>query len=351
VGGTAQTYFLWDGQNLLAELNGAGTGEVAEYSYNGVDDPHALVVGGHAYFAHEDMIGSVVALTDSAKQLQRSFAFDAWGNLSTGNDYLPFNNADRARWKGALWLGPEVDLYYMRNRWYEPLTGRFLSEDPDGLRGGFNLYTYGYNDPVNMRDPNGLCPEGTHPTGRIKLIKGAVYEECVDGNGATSWSPQTVELPPVTVPANPPPIVMPRPPTIADPSLPAPVVGVGVPGSPAPTPAIGPRSPNQCSLSNFLAAAKAGAKVMSKVGMYYGAVIGSVAGYTGGAVTGAALGEVLGAPSVIGAIAGPVGGFVGGGLEGAYWGGLAGTISGTALGGVVGFTGGWVGGIVQGCGL
>src|SRR5207302_1368900 len=66
------------------------------------------------------------------------------------------SNADRARWKGALWLGPEVDLYFLRARWYEPKSGRFLSEDPLGLDGGVNPYTFARSEPVNGTDPGGM---------------------------------------------------------------------------------------------------------------------------------------------------------------------------------------------------
>ncbi len=53
-------------------------------------------------------------------------------------------------------MGPELDIYYMRNRWYEPATGRFLSEDPIGLQGGINPLMFGGADPVNRRDAAGL---------------------------------------------------------------------------------------------------------------------------------------------------------------------------------------------------
>lgn len=44
----------------------------------------------------------------------------------------------------------------MRNRWYEPWAGRFLSEDPIGIVGGINPYLLAENDPVNRNDPLGL---------------------------------------------------------------------------------------------------------------------------------------------------------------------------------------------------
>jgi RHS repeat-associated protein len=47
---------------------------------------------------------------------------------------------------------------YLRNRWYDPQTGRFLSQDPIGLAGGVNLYAYAGNNPASYSDPFGLCP-------------------------------------------------------------------------------------------------------------------------------------------------------------------------------------------------
>lgn len=158
--GTSQSYFLYDGSNLLAELNGTATVKLAEYSYYpGLDNLHALVVGDAAYYAHEDFMGNVGALTDSTQAIKRTYGYDEWGNLVSGSDNLPFNGVDRARWKGALWMGPEVDAYYMRNRWYESGTGRFLSEDPIGVAGGINPMIFAGSDPINGSDPVGLYPD------------------------------------------------------------------------------------------------------------------------------------------------------------------------------------------------
>jgi len=186
-GGVAR-HFLWERDNLLAELDGAGTGKIAEYSYYpGLDNPHALIVGTTKYFAHRDGLGNVIALTDEAKVVQRSYDYDAWGNAIGGSDGAGFNGVDRARFKGALWLGPEIDVYYMRARWYEPKSGRFLSEDPIGLAGGINSCVYAGDDPVNTRDPTGLHCE-------LKEIPGYWYSACQVGRKDCEWYWQPAEF-------------------------------------------------------------------------------------------------------------------------------------------------------------
>jgi len=63
-------------------------------------------------------------------------------------------------WQGTI-LEEKRDksgLAYMRNRYYDPATGRFTQEDPIGLGGGLNLYGFANGDPINYSDPFGLCP-------------------------------------------------------------------------------------------------------------------------------------------------------------------------------------------------
>jgi len=48
----------------------------------------------------------------------------------------------------------ETGLIYLRNRYYDPSIGRFITEDP--IKDGFNWYTYCGNNPVNRWDPWGL---------------------------------------------------------------------------------------------------------------------------------------------------------------------------------------------------
>ena len=47
-------------------------------------------------------------------------------------------------------------LVNFRARWYDPVTGRWLSKDPIGLSGGLNLYAFCGGDPMSFIDPGGL---------------------------------------------------------------------------------------------------------------------------------------------------------------------------------------------------
>lgn len=48
-------------------------------------------------------------------------------------------------------------LVYFRNRWYDPRTGSWLTPDPMGYTDSANPYAFAGGDPVNGRDPSGLC--------------------------------------------------------------------------------------------------------------------------------------------------------------------------------------------------
>jgi len=50
----------------------------------------------------------------------------------------------------------EASPLYYRARYYDPQAGRFVSEDPTGLRGGINYYSYVWGRPNNFIDEFGL---------------------------------------------------------------------------------------------------------------------------------------------------------------------------------------------------
>jgi RHS repeat-associated protein len=79
------------------------------------------------------------------------FAGNAWNKARGGG--LIYS------WHGSI-IATKRDgsgLHYMRNRVYDPGTGRFTQEDPIGLAGGLNAYGFAGGDPRNSSDPFGLC--------------------------------------------------------------------------------------------------------------------------------------------------------------------------------------------------
>jgi RHS repeat-associated protein len=68
------------------------------------------------------------------------------------------NTTQSIRFQGQ-WHDEESGLYYNRHRYYDPQQGRYISQDPIGLKGSMNLYGYVTN-PTGMVDPLGL--EGEH---------------------------------------------------------------------------------------------------------------------------------------------------------------------------------------------
>ncbi|MGH7627287.1 MAG: RHS repeat-associated core domain-containing protein, partial [Gemmatimonadaceae bacterium] len=158
-------YFLWDHGQLLAELDSTATHRVGEYAYApGTDAPIALVTGsgsGSLQQYVQDVNGNVVGLFTGSSSITERETYAPWGALEPGA-MTALGDTNRLRWKGLVWEGDSTQLYYVRARWYDPLSRRFVSEDPLGVDGGVNPYPYAANDPVNGWDPAGLLPVVQH---------------------------------------------------------------------------------------------------------------------------------------------------------------------------------------------
>jgi RHS repeat-associated protein len=160
--GAARDY-IYDGANLLAVTDAAGA-VLEEYTYlPGVDQPLSVRLGGASgltYFYHLDAAGNVEGLTNEAGQLAAAYEYAPFGADANTAGLPPDTLGNPLRFAGREY-DVSTGLYYMRARYYDPLLGRFISQDPSGDLSGGNLYAYAGNDPVNRRDPFGLddrCP-------------------------------------------------------------------------------------------------------------------------------------------------------------------------------------------------
>jgi RHS repeat-associated protein len=96
----------------------------------------------------------VVAVLNSSRPIACYYAYDPFGVRS-----LALGDTLSALQFQARHLDAISGLYNFRARWYDPAVGRFISEDPIGLAGGINPYVFVGNNPIDGRDPGGLCPD------------------------------------------------------------------------------------------------------------------------------------------------------------------------------------------------
>ena len=143
------------GGRILAEF--AGDGSPAAFYVHGFGLTARIDPAGGVRYCHSDFRGNIVALTDGTGQVTDTYAYTPYGVplARTGTTDQPFRFGGQL---GLLTLDG-AGLVWMRSRWYDPAAARFISEDPVGFRGGFNLYAYAGNDPVNFVDPTGGAAE------------------------------------------------------------------------------------------------------------------------------------------------------------------------------------------------
>jgi RHS repeat-associated protein len=151
---------------LVDDLNPTGYVQVVEELVNGavqrrytyglqrVSQTQLLNSAWTTSFYNYDGFGSVRQLTDPTGAVTDTYDYDAWGNIvdSTGatpNVYL---------YRGEQY-DPDLHLYYLRARYLNPLTGRFLSRDPGSGKiadpKSLHRYLYAGGNPVNAIDPSG----------------------------------------------------------------------------------------------------------------------------------------------------------------------------------------------------
>jgi RHS repeat-associated protein len=104
------------------------------------------------HFYHCDHLGTPIALTDRNGKIVWAARYDPWGNIE--EEFNPHNIEQNIRLPGQH-HDRETGLYYNRHRYYDPKIGAYINQDPIGLLGGVNFYSYPKN-PLSFTDPKGL---------------------------------------------------------------------------------------------------------------------------------------------------------------------------------------------------
>jgi len=165
------------------------------------------------YFYAQQANWNVVAVASSDGTTVEKVKYDPYGEATvtvqqgqsaSGNPYL---------FQGRRW-DEEVDLYYFRNRVYDPALGRFVQRDPVEYLETLNLYQFGVSNALFFLDPLGFYGEDVHfymtyylarscglggAGGRFRPGRPVVMSEAY----VIAWADQFTDIHPETNPWNP----------------------------------------------------------------------------------------------------------------------------------------------------
>jgi RHS repeat-associated protein len=191
------TRFVYDAMRLLQETEADGTEEITYTS--ATDDPYGELLSeydpasGDLYHQFDAQASTDMLSDDSGDALgpyrYRAFglladaSMSGWADLTPelwasmgATDWaeMPVGPASNLAWVGqkGYYLDPETQLYLLGGgggsaRYYDPVPGRFVSQDRTGMAGGdANFFRYCGNDPVNKKDPSG-ADGGDRPVSQI----------------------------------------------------------------------------------------------------------------------------------------------------------------------------------------
>jgi len=158
--GAATTQYLVDDLNptgyaqVVEEVGANGVQRRYTYGLQRISQTQLLNGAWTTSFYGYDGFGSVRQLTDPTGAVTDTYDYDAWGNAVNATGSTP----NVYRYRGEQY-DPDLNLYYLRARYFNPLAGRFLTRDPaDGeieIPQTLHKYLYVGGNPVRFADPTG----------------------------------------------------------------------------------------------------------------------------------------------------------------------------------------------------
>ncbi len=149
---SGMTHFAWDGDRLALEQHGESKTVYLYHPESFV--PLAQVHDGVLHHVHTDHLGTPLEASDGAGGISWRVTHQTWGGVVNEE---AAEIQQRLRFQGQ-YFDVETGLHFNRYRYFEPVAGRFISQDLIGRLGGNNAYHYAPN-PIGWIDPLGLSAE------------------------------------------------------------------------------------------------------------------------------------------------------------------------------------------------
>ena len=111
------------------------------------------------YVFEKNLQGDVIGIYNDLGSLVAQYRYDAWGNCMITQNIGGMATFNAIRYRG-YYYDTETGLYYLKSRYYDPNTGRFINADVYVSTGigllNCNMYAYCHNNPIVGIDPNGM---------------------------------------------------------------------------------------------------------------------------------------------------------------------------------------------------
>lgn len=157
------TKFYLDGTKIVEQCDGNKTihffydskGEILGFKYNG-----------ETYFYVKNLQCDIIGIIDIEGNVVVKYEYDPWGKVvSISGNNIQLGELNPFRYK-AYYYDSETDLYYIKSRYYDANTGRFINVDDINYIGvtkttiSYNPFSYCENSPINKCDFDGKYSVG-----------------------------------------------------------------------------------------------------------------------------------------------------------------------------------------------
>jgi RHS repeat-associated protein len=155
--GTSDHWTVYDGKNPYADFNSSGS-LTMRYVTNpdGLNQFYARITsGGTVQWFVTDASGSIREIINQDGTILDKINYDPFGNIIYESN---ISNGGNYKFQGGFW-SDTVKLTHFGDRWEDPKTGTWISQDPTGFSSGdANFYRFEINGPTYEADPTGDAP-------------------------------------------------------------------------------------------------------------------------------------------------------------------------------------------------
>ena len=158
-------YYYYDSESKLIALKKNAL--TMFFYYDSAGNPIAFSYNGCMHYYVKNLQGDIVRVVNEAGNTVASYEYDAWGKLLAAKNYygVPVTDPNSIalvnplRYRGYVY-DDETGLYYLKSRYYDPTTCRFINSDSfcdtsSGTPLSTNMYSYCEDNPIKNIDTNG----------------------------------------------------------------------------------------------------------------------------------------------------------------------------------------------------